>query len=548
MKRTATVTTQRAAARAALAIILALALAWRLNNIGFGLPSMYDPDEPIFMITALKLLGEGTLNPGWFGHPGSTTIYLVALIDAAVAGFGLLSGRYADVGEFARAAYADPALLFVPARVAMALLGVGAVWLTHALGKRVEGQAVGLLAAALLAVNGLHIAWSQVVRTDIHASVFMLAAMIFAVRAMAGGRLADFLWAGAFAGFATATKWPAATVFLAVAGAALGAARAGGDYRQAARRVVLAAAAALLALFLASPFILLDWQTVLANVSGEVKAGHLAHTGRGFVANLGFYAGQLAASTGPLGVPLALAGLLLARRRSRAARFVVIPVTLAFLALIASQNMVWSRWVLPLLPMASLLIAVAILALAELAGRVAGGRWRAPAAGALALAVAIPAVMAAVGQAKERASDTRAAAARWAAANVPAGSAVAFEHLEISLRHRPWTFLFPIGEAGCIDGLKALQTGVSFEEVQRLRKGSPIIDLGNVSPARLDSCRGDFAVLTYYDLYLAEADRYPREMENYRRLLAGGRTVALFRPQPGRAGGPIVRIVALSQQ
>lgn len=548
MKRTATVTSQRAAARAALAIILALALAWRLNNIGFGLPSMYDPDEPIFMITALKLLGEGTLNPGWFGHPGSTTIYLVALIDAAVAGFGLLSGRYADVGEFARAAYADPALLFVPARVAMALLGVGAVWLTHALGRRVEGQAVGLLAAALLAVNGLHIAWSQVVRTDIHASVFMLAAMIFAVRAMAGGRLADFLWAGAFAGFATATKWPAATVFLAVAGAALGAARAGGDYRQAARRVVLAAAAALLALFLASPFILLDWQTVLANVSGEVKAGHLAHTGRGFVANLGFYAGQLAASTGPLGVPLALAGLLLAWRRSRAARFVVIPVTLAFLALIASQNMVWSRWVLPLLPMASLLIAVAILALAELAGRVAGGRWRAPAAGALALAVAIPAVMAAVGQAKERASDTRAAAARWAAANVPAGSAVAFEHLEIALRHQPWTFLFPIGEAGCIDGLKALQTGVSFEEVQRLRKGSPIIDLGNVSPARLDSCRGDFAVLTYYDLYLAEADRYPREMENYRRLLAGGRTVALFRPQPGRAGGPIVRIVALSQQ
>ena len=168
-------TTERVAARAALGAILLVALGWRLHNIGFGLPSMYDPDEPIFMIMALKLLTEGTLNPGWFGHPGSTTIYLVALIDAAVAGSGIISGRYADVGAFAHAAYADPALLFVPARVAMALLGTLCVWLTYLLGKRLHGTATGLVGAVLLAMNGLHIAWSQVIRTDIHASVFMLA-------------------------------------------------------------------------------------------------------------------------------------------------------------------------------------------------------------------------------------------------------------------------------------------------------------------------------------------------------------------------------------
>ena len=84
---------ERVAARAALGLILIAALGWRLNNIGFGLPSMYDPDEPIFMITALRMLAEGTFNPGWFGHPGSTTIYLVAAIDAAVASAGLIFGR-----------------------------------------------------------------------------------------------------------------------------------------------------------------------------------------------------------------------------------------------------------------------------------------------------------------------------------------------------------------------------------------------------------------------------------------------------------------------
>src|SRR3954471_20328927 len=103
---------QRRAARVALALILLAALVLRLSAVRFGLPSLYDPDEPMFMLVALKLLTSGSLNPGWFGHPGSTTIYLVAAIDAAVAGSSILSGQYTSIGEFTRAVYADPAILF----------------------------------------------------------------------------------------------------------------------------------------------------------------------------------------------------------------------------------------------------------------------------------------------------------------------------------------------------------------------------------------------------------------------------------------------------
>ena len=123
-----------------------------------------------------------------------------------------------------------------------------------------------------------------------------------------------------------------------------------------------------------------------------------------------------------------------------------------------------------------------------------------------------------------------------------------FEHLELSLRDRPWTILFPIGSAGCVDGVALLAGGVDFDEVQSLRGASPIIDLGNVAPSRIETCRADYAVLAYHDLYLAEAARYPAEVATYRRLLAGGRTVALFRPEPGRSGGPVVRIVALPRR
>lgn len=539
--------TERVAARAALSVILAVALAWRLNNIGFGLPSMYDPDEPIFMITALKLLGEGTLNPGWFGHPGSTTIYLVALIDAAVASWGLITGRYADVADFAQAAYADPALLFVPARAAMALLGVGAVWLTYFLGRKMQGVAVGLIGAGLLAINALHIAWSQVVRTDIHASVFMLASMLFAIRAMKDARLRNFLIAGAFAGFATATKWPAATVFAGVIAAAVHRAFDHGEGRRPLLFLAASGAASLAAVFVASPFIFLDWQTVLANVSGEVKAGHLGHTGGGFVANLVFYIGQVTGAMGAVGGLLVVFGAGFAAARSQAARWVVLPVTLVFLVLICAQGLVWSRWVLPLLPMACLFVAMAIVAIGRFIARKLNWKRTDALVAGLALCAAIPSATAAIVQARERANDTRARAAEWAAAHIPPGSRVVFEHLEIRLRHQPWHILFPIGEAGCIDALRALATGVRFEEVQRLRKGSPIIDLGNVSGERLGSCRADYAVLTYFDLYRKEAGQFPREVENYRKLLAGGRTVALFRPEPGRAGGPVVRIVALPQ-
>jgi len=36
------------------------------------------------------------------------------------------------------------------------------------------------------------------------------------------------------------------------------------------------------------------------------------------------------------------------------------------------------------------------------------------------------------------------------------------------------------------------------------------------------------------------------EIENYRRLVAGGRIVATFRPKPGQIGGPVVRVIRLA--
>jgi len=543
-------TTERRDRRLALALILLVALGFRLHNIGFGLPSLYDPDEPIFMIKALELLTNGTLNPKWFGHPGTTTIYLLALIDVSVAGDGFVAGSWHSAAEFAKAAFADPGLLFVPARTAMAIIAVLNVWLTYLVGRRLFGAAAGLIGATLLAINGFHIAWSQIVRTDIHASLFMLASLLFAVRIAEHGKIKDFVLAGLFAGFAVATKWPSVTIFIAILGAAASRSISSRDtIKRQAGALGIAGVCAILGLFIASPFIFLDWPTVLANLSNEARPHHLGHTGHGFLANGWWYLWHpVRESVGTPGLVLMLIGLILSVTRSTAARWVLVSAALAFFAMICAQHLIWSRWVLPLLPMLMIFAAAAIVAVAETV--TSRTHWPRPALAVVAVAALaiVPSLTGAFAAAAERSNDTRQQAARWAAAHIPPGSTVVIEHLELSLRDQPWRILFPLGDAGCIDGKRMLTRGVNYDEVEALRKGSPIVDLGNVAPDRLKTCRADYAILSYFDLYRKEGALFPRELGNYEKLLAGSRTVALFEPRPGRAGGPLVIVVALSKR
>jgi hypothetical protein len=537
------------ARRAAICAITLIALAVRLHNVGFGLPSLYDPDEPIFMVIAAKLLSGRTLNPGWFGHPGSTTIYLIALIDMLVFAIGSAMGRFSGVAQFIHAAYADPSLLFLPARIAMTLLGTGCVALTYLLARRTGGTAAGLIAAALLALNGLHIAWSQVIRTDVHASLFMLASVLFAVRFAADGKLRDLAIASLLTGFALATKWPAATTALALIGALLYRVTVGViGWPRALRLVALSGLLAVVGLFIASPFIFLDYPTVLSNLSGEARPFHLGHTGGGFVPNLISYLRvEAAPSMGWIGLLFAIIGMAIVALRNGPARLVVLPVALAFLAVICGQKLIWSRWLVPEMPFLCLFAAVAVVWSAERLNAAVPLLRRPVLLGALGTLVLVPTAAGAVRQARERENDTRAMAADWIVRNAPPGSAVVLEHLELRLRDRPYRFLFPMGSAGCLDALRLLQTGVRYEQLDQLRGGSPIVDLGGVRPDKAGTCRADFAILSYYDLYLNERARYPREVATYSMILAGGRTVALFRPQPGQTGGPIVRIVAMPQ-
>ena len=531
----------RWAERGALLLILAVAAALRLYGVDFGLPALNDPDEPLFVMTALEMLRNHSLNPGWFGHPGTTTLYCLALVSLAVGGLGIATGRFADGKALMAAAYADPGIVFLPGRLFIVACGILCVWLTWSLGKRLGGTRLGLIAAAFLAVNAVHIHYSQIIRTDVQATIFMLLCTRSAIAIAREGRMRDYLMAGLWAGLACATKWPAAIIFLNPLCAGL--CRVTLDRREL-RRLALLPVATLAALLIASPYLLLDHATVMRNLAGEARTTHPGATGGGFLANLGWYAGHpLLGSFGIAGLALVVAGTLGTLRRPRIAA-ALLPGPLAFLVVIGSQALLWERWIVPVLPFAALAAAAALCWLADwLRTRLDRPLpWLELAATALLL---IPMLQAARTGAIERAVDTRQVASAWIRANVPPGSSLVVEPAAFDLLQGPWRILFPLGSAGCVD-VRAILTGqIRYSKVETLRSGRAVVDLAHVDAAQIPTCHADIAILSHYDGYRADPAHFRDELGRYALLLRGGRQLAAFRPEPGARTGPVVRIVKL---
>ena len=527
---------------AGLCLILLIAALLRIDGVGFGLPALNDPDEPLFMSTALEMLSGPTLNPGWFGHPGTITFYSLMLVVALVGGVGVLTGRFADFDAFAAAVYADPSVIFLPARLLMVAFGVACVWMTWRLGKRLGGERLGLVAAAILAINAVHIEYSQIIRTDVQASLFMLLCAQSALAIAESGRRRDYLLAALFAGLACATKWPAAVIGVTVVGATIYQWRLGAPRW---RELVLFGLATVATLLIVSPFLLIDHATVVQNLLGEARPSHPGATGGGLFDNLRWYvAGPLYSSLGVGGLLLAAGGMLWGGQDDRRWMLVILPFCLIFLLVIAAQSLRWERWVVPLLPFIALAAARGLFGVANL---LPARRVQAALSVALLL-LTTPMIVTTRIEAAERSNDTRQQASAWLHAHAPPGSRILIEHPAFDLLAEPWQLLFPMGSAGCVDVHDLLAGRVSQSDVEGRRKGGAIVDIGHLDLAKLDSCRADFAVISNYARYRDERGSYPGELKRYDRLLSGGTVKVKFHPVQGTSSGPRIDIVEFSHE
>jgi hypothetical protein len=531
----------------ALAIVLVLGLGavLRIHGIGFGLPALNDPDELMFELGATRMLTGPTLNPGWFGHPATTTMYALAMVNAGTFGLGWVFGAFSGPQAFMEAIYADPGIVILPGRLMIAAFGLLCIWQCWRMGRQLDGWYAGLFAALLLACSPVHGHYSQIIRSDVMGTAFMLLTMGAALRIAQHGRAADYRWAAVWIALAVASKWPFAIAALSVAGAAAHRFSLPGVNRmEVLRRLATFAILAPVLLLVISPYLLLDYPTVLRNLGGEARTQHLGATGGGFLDNaLWYFEGGLVEGLGVIGLVLAAVGLaLLARDRSKGA--VILPVVGAQALIICLHDLRWERWVVPLLPLLALAAGIAAARLVRWLPGATKGRVPAVLASIALLIVPLVLVQPAWTAAAARNADTRQAATQWGDAHIPAGSVVLVEHFAFDLMQRPWTVLFPLGDAGCVDAREMLEGRIDYRTVEAAGKGRSNIDYGTVARSKWASCKADYAILMEMERYRLEQHRFPDQYAAYQALLQDMDRRAVIRAEPGRSAGPPVTILS----
>jgi 4-amino-4-deoxy-L-arabinose transferase-like glycosyltransferase len=380
---------------AALGAILLLAAGLRFTGLGWGLRHPPHPDERVFVENARQMAERGDLDHRYYEYP--------ALV------FHLLRPALAAAPEGGPRAY----LLARATIAAFGVLGCAAAFL---LGRALAGAAVGLLAALLLAVSPLAVHTAHMVRPDVVLQVFVTGALIALLRV--GPRLRADAVAGAWIGAALAVKFSGA--FLGPSYLLRRLLAAGPRARGAA----LAAAVAAGVFLLTTPYALLHAREFLAGVQTQV-GHHYEEDDR--ATGLGLAPAYALAWVRALGGPaagLALAGAVLVLRRDARRGLPLVVLPLVTIGVMATQQFLFSRHLLPSLAVACVLAAIAVEAIA----RAAGPRLRlAPPALAAVLGLAVAAVPLAASFAYVRdirRPGTRDLALDWARAHLPAGAHV----------------------------------------------------------------------------------------------------------------------------
>lgn len=418
----------RAGVWALLGAILLLAGALRVWGIAHGLPYAYNIDEADQFVSRAVAMGGLSLNPHYFANPPALT-YLLHLIYTLYYG-----GHAAALAAFD----SHPGGVYEIGRLTVAALGVVAVWLAYLLGSELYDRRHGLAAGALSAVAFLETFYSHLALNDVPALAALTLCLLGAARAQRSGATRDFALAGVALGLAAAAKYTAGVALLALIPAALARGRSGGLDRGRLYGGVLALLAALLAFLLANPYALLDAHAFLRELSHEsaIAGEGAGKLGAPRQAAILYYLWSFSWGLGWAPALCALGGLSIALARRDRSLALLVPMALAYLAFMGLQGRAFGRWLIPVLPAASIYAAVAAVWLAQAARRRLA-RGSSPAAAALVGELALLALL--CGLAAQALvhdihddlvlsrTDTRTLARSWLLAHTPPGARIVVE-------------------------------------------------------------------------------------------------------------------------
>jgi 4-amino-4-deoxy-L-arabinose transferase-like glycosyltransferase len=411
--------------------IILLALVLRIWAVDFGLPYLYHPDEPDKIVTALRMLKTGDLNPHYFKKP-SLFLYLNTLAyvpySMAVQQAGVIGAR-ADIPEPTMLAMGVgieplPSVVLV-SRLMSVFFGTAAVavcfWAAWRLTSR---SAAGLLAAALLAVSPTCVMNSRYIAPESLLTFLLLLTLGASAQIWQRGQTRYYVLAGLAAGLTAASKYNGALVVLVIIAAHfLREGRSG--WRK--RNLYLAIGLSAVGFVAATPYAILDFSKFIADFSNQAQAystGHFGMEGNTFA----WYLSYLWLFEGPVVVLAVIQVIRGVFSRSRAVLLVsVFPVAyFVFVNLYVVRN---DRLILPLLPFLFILAAMlAVDLFDQLKLRAFYRPWVKWIIGVgLILVMIFPLAQTVYSTTQFAAIDSRETARVWIDQNLPPGSKIALE-------------------------------------------------------------------------------------------------------------------------
>src|SRR5262249_5517767 len=189
-----------------LGAIVPLSLGPPLGGLARDLP-IPDVDERYFVTPAAYMAASGDLNPHWFGHPGSTVIYPLALAYRAreVIFHGApLTGAAPSIAARFRA---NDSSFYLMGRLWAMLFSLAVLPLIFVIGRRAFGDLVPFLATAFWAVVPLAVQYWRITRTDSVALFFALLTIWLCLRVFEHPSTGRLVAAGVSAGLGVASRY-----------------------------------------------------------------------------------------------------------------------------------------------------------------------------------------------------------------------------------------------------------------------------------------------------------------------------------------------------
>ncbi|HDL63803.1 MAG TPA: hypothetical protein ENH12_00290, partial [Proteobacteria bacterium] len=383
-------------------LVTILAVGARIVGLSYDNLISYNHDERIHLLTAEKIF-SGHLNPRdiWEGrkflyifYPW-LSMYIVAgvyyLYDLILSCYYFIAswlvylagggGSFLKKSNYLWGGLDNRQALYL-GRLTIALIGAANVPLLYLIGKRLWNRRVGLLAAALLAFNGYHVANCHWMKNDIIAAFLLTAAFLFIVRIFLRGRISDYIFAAIFSAAAINAKSYTVPILASVLLAHLGTLprfTIGRIFRRLFESKFILFILVFLVIFVATyPLLYMDFNYIVSNFQKMVDKtetnamfGALGNKARprtfleirwDNLCNFARFSWEMEAGIGGYVLLLGLGGIITAfwTRKKRLLLLISFPVIYLISAVLVASPGVRYQDVIPLIPFFALLAAVFI--------------------------------------------------------------------------------------------------------------------------------------------------------------------------------------------